>query len=279
VPALAVLLAAAALAAPPAAPIAFDLGPRCVGRECHPERTELYVVDRIGYPARRLTRNTVLDADPAWSPDRRRIAFVSTVGSNYDIWVMDADGGGRRRLTRDPMVETEPDWSPDGRSIVFRGESADGQTFDLYRMRADGSGRRRVTRNAGALDPAWSPDGRWIAFSTPRGIYRVAPEGTGLRRLALNAGAPSWSPDGRRIAFQRDTPGDSDSFELWTMNPDGSGQRRVTSGPSSVDPTWSPDGRWLAFVRDDQLAVVRAAGGRVKQLTARRAGVAGNPDW
>ena len=58
-------------------------------------------------------------AAPAWSPDGRKIAFVSDRDGNSEIYVMNADGSGQRRLTRNPAYDADPAWSPDGRTIAF----------------------------------------------------------------------------------------------------------------------------------------------------------------
>ena len=68
-----------------------------------------------GSGQRNLTRNPAFDADPAWSPDGRSIAFRSTRDGNTDIYIMNADGSGQRNLTRSPANEGRFAWAP-GRS-------------------------------------------------------------------------------------------------------------------------------------------------------------------
>ena len=121
-------------------------------------------------------------------------------------------------------------------------------------------------------------------------IYVVNPDYTGLRRLTDPArGAfdtsPAWSPDGKKIAFVRlakDVPRFAEAHELYVMNADGSGIRRITHNSVYDDhPAWSPDGKWIAFTREDRAGpalgdvnfdiwVMRADGTGAKQLTRMR---------
>ena len=100
---------------------------------------------------------------PAWSPDGRKLAFVSRRDGNSEIYVMNADGSGQENLTQQPASDSHPSWSPDGRKLAFVSRR-DGNS-EIYVMNADGSGLRNVTRTpSNDLDPAWSPDGGAIAF-------------------------------------------------------------------------------------------------------------------
>jgi Tol biopolymer transport system component len=226
---------------------------------------ELFVINADGSGLRRLTRNAVPDGDAVWSPDGRKIAYLSRrEGTGVDVFVMNADGSDQRNLTRKPGNEVAPAWSPDGRAIMFSAvppgqplwvggsRSASGPYRDVYVMNADGSDQRNLTHTQEAEEwpGGWSPDGRTIAFSTNGGqsnrIFVINADGSGKRALTHEITpetSMSWSPDGRKIAFF-----DADGISV--VNTDGSGLRRLARNAAfQGGPSWSPDGRKLIFVR------------------------------
>ena len=186
---------------------------------------------------------------PAWSPDGRKLAFVSQRDGNSEIYVMNADGSAQKNLTRQPASDSHPSWSPDGRRIVFVSRR-DGNS-EIYVMNADGSGLRNLTRTpSDDLDPAWSPDGRAIAFVQKKctggrrdppcatayetSLYVVNADGSGLRRLTTRRARlfnPSWSADGKTIRYGRSL-----------VNADGSGQTASCPGTSRSQERGRPTG-------------------------------------
>jgi Tol biopolymer transport system component len=192
-----------------------------------------------------------------------RIVFSSATD---DVYVIDADGSGLQRVTRSGDLDFDPTWSPDGRRIAYRHQTGDDLTTELFVIGTDGSRPHNLTRSDGVADwgPDWSPDGSWIAWNSDRDEpdggtlhgFVMRPNGSGIRPITNRVWVeyPTWSPDGSAIAFMAQTPEGTDNYEIFTINVDGTGLKRLTHSPGSDGwPAWSPDGRRIVFssVRDD----------------------------
>lgn len=177
---------------------------------------DLLVMSADGSEKRLLTKGT--DASPAWSPDRREIAFVRAYELNQptggmDLYVVAAAGGAPRRLTSTPGTdETAPAWSPDGEWVAFV-RAAETAPYDgnvaIFVVRRDGTGERLVLEYRyyayTSYGLTWSPDGRTIAFErSPNrlctAISLVEVESGAVRPLTSctrpreSAVSPAWQP-------------------------------------------------------------------------------------
>lgn len=220
------------------------------------EHLAIYVMDSDGGHLTRLTGGPADDLLPVWSPDGKRLAFVSDRDGNMEIYVMNADGSGVTRLTNNSATDGDPAWSPDGKRIAFDSDR-DGNR-EVYVMNADGNRQIRLTDNpADDGSPTWSPDGKRMAFSSTREglnrIYIMNADGGGLTCLTegeANDMWPIWSPQGTEIAFisDRDNSFWYKNDEIYTMNVNGRNQTNITHYPGQDSiPSWSPDGKQIVF--------------------------------
>src|SRR4051794_14573673 len=82
-----------------------------------PRGWDLYVTDTATGKTRRLTDHPALDYNAAFSPDGKKVAFVSERDGNMELYAVGADGGGLKRLTDEFALDDHPAWSPDGKKI------------------------------------------------------------------------------------------------------------------------------------------------------------------
>jgi TolB protein len=231
----------------------------------------LFSVASDGSGLTRLTNRKGVEGDSSWSPDGSKIVFACAKNPErgpLEICVINADGSGFTQLTRHRAFSFAAAWSPDGTKIVYA-TTKDGEVLRLYVMNADGSGKQRLTRNRKGTDysdPQWSPDGATITFAILKsGETRRAfdssialidsVDGGNLRRLTPRRGRdelnPNWSPDGASIAFEVNRLFDARQSDIWLMNADGSGKRRLTRTKFyETNPVFSPDGTRIGFTGD-----------------------------
>ena len=239
---------------------------------------EIYVVQPGTGEMKNLTDDKAADTDPAWSPDGKRIAFVSDRDGGREIWAMNPDGTDLQQLTKKTGGCTNLRWSPDGKQIVFVGTK--GGKENVYTADVGTGKVAQLTDNPlPSKQPAWSPDGKKISYTTFGGRwngYLVGADGTGSEKLsgALGAVDMAWSPDGKRIAFTdvREVAG----WRLFVMDADGKNAKLLNKKGNSygnVYPQWSPDGTRISYgeMVDDvvQVGVIGADGTGAKVVTAK----------
>lgn len=249
-------------------------------------KLDIYSMNPDGSDVRRLTfagtGTHESNEEPALSFDRSRIVFVQEMGFQTQLWLMDFDGRNQRQLTFDTTLKHRvPCWSPTGAQIAFGGsdenDNSAGGIF-IYGL-LDRSVRQLTIRGS---NPSWGSNNRIVfdaidpqavgfnqrpavqrqenrlrpnfVVSGGGDIYVINPhtDASGLTRLTRLtqmgvAQQPSWSPDASRIAFSRTSRFGLSDDGLFTMNADGSEQRRLIDYAHS--PVFSPDGQQVAFDR------------------------------
>jgi WD40 repeat protein len=204
-----------------------------------------------------------------FSPDGRRIAFMSTRRQKDEVWVMGADGKDPRPLFSGPFEElgrsggygvsgSRLSWSPDGKRLAFI-RARDGRKRLVLGDVAGGRLRELETGFREIAAPAWSPDGSQIAFSGAADgrsqVYRLPVSGGVAVTVTAEGGAvslvtdPAWSPDGRWLAYSAEVGGRN---QVFVIGADGSGRRRVSpEGFDCLMPAFSADGSKVFFSTDD----------------------------
>ena len=197
------------------------------------------------------------DIFPKWSHDGNRIAFLSNrFGSEIPwIFLIDASGANFNEFphnTNNTENYRQFAWSPTSEQIAYVSNENGNDDIFIGEM----GGASAITSDPSSdTNPTWSLNGKEIAFVSERDggdkdIFVIDVESGNLNLLtpnSINDMEPAWSPTGERIAFTSDRSG---NFDIFIMNPDGSGLRRLTDLGNNRYPAWSGDGNKLAFYSD-----------------------------
>ncbi len=297
-------------------------------------QSDLWMASWDGASQVRLTWSDESEHTPRWSPDGRRLAFLSARGDPRDadqLWLLDRAGGEARRVSDLAGGISDFAWAPDGRRIALIAGDPDPNVIpegrdssqhrlqpvvvDRFMFKEDETGyvgarrdhlylldletRKAQILTPGSYDeaaPAWSPDGRSIAFVSRRrpefdrsdnfDIYVVAAApGAKPRQLTTYEGAdmdpdwgsraPAWSPDGRSIAYVQGGKPELIYYagQKLAVVPVAGGPARVLTASldrNVLSPAWSPDGSSVLFLLEDDrvyhLARVPAVGGAIERL-------------
>ncbi|SMQ69797.1 TolB protein [Altererythrobacter xiamenensis] len=211
----------------------------------------LAIMDSDGANHRFLTLGSATALTPRYSPDYKKLLYLSYVDGNPRIYVYDIGTGRQQLVAQTGNPTLAPRWSPDGRYILYSMAVA-GNT-DIYRVPATGGQSVRLTDTPGIdIGGSYSPDGSQIVFESDRSgsqqCYVMSADGSNQRRISFFGGrcaTPEWSPRGDQIAFTR-IAGD---FNIAVMTPAGRNVRVLTNGWQDEAPTWAPNGRIIQFFR------------------------------
>lgn len=248
-----------------------------------PDRpASIFTISAGGGPEQPLIVSEDPVADPAISPDGRRIAYVGLLDGQQQLFVANADGSDGRAITFFPPSRiSNPAWSPDNNRIAF--VSNDAGLDAIYLIDADGTNLIRPWESTRAeTDPAWSPDGSQLAYAqdtTGRRTFQVfarslAPDSRPVQLTEAGQNfSPAWSPDGTRIAFISTRT--RQVSKVYIMRADGSDERILTFGDGNAensDPAWSPDGVYVAFASNRNggvfnIFIMTPDGGNIQQVT------------
>lgn len=246
----------------------------------------LMVADSDGYNPQAVVNSSAPLLSPSWSPDGRRIAYVSFDRGSSSIYIQNLASSGRELVASFRGINGAPSFSPDGSKLAMT-LSKSGNP-EIYVMDLGSKQLRQVTNQFGIdTEPVWSADGQTLYFTSDRGgkpqIYQVSAAGGGATRLTFqgsyNAKA-TVSRDGKKIATAQ---GNGNTYRIALFDR-GLGGRWTTLSPGSLDesPSFAPNASMLVYAAKEGgrsvLYTVSADGRARARLAVANANVQ-EPAW
>jgi TolB protein len=222
---------------------------------------------------------------PSWSPDGRRLAYVSFEAKKPVVYVHSLQDGKRQVAANFKGSNSAPAWSPDGARLAVS-LSRDGGS-QIYLVNPDGSNVRRISQSAGIdTEPVFSPDGRSLYFTSDRGgspqIYRMPASGGEAQRVTFDGTynvSPRISPDGRMLAYIARNGG---KFQVATLDLATRQTTILTDSDKDESPSFAPNGRMILLatvIGGRGVLSAVSADGRIKQRLTISAGDVREPAW
>jgi TolB protein len=248
-------------------------------------RYELQIADADGAGEETALASFEPIVSPSWSPDGRRLAYVSFENKKPVVYVHTLADGKRQVAANFKGSNSAPAWAPDGSRLAVSLSREGGS--QIFLVNPDGSNVRRITQSGGIdTEPVFSPDGQTIYFTSDRGgspqIYRMPAGGGEAQRVTFEGSynvSPRISPNGRVLAYISRNSG---KFQVATLDLASRQTQVITDSDKDESPSFAPNGRMilLATVNGGRgvLSAV-SADGRIKQRLSISAGDVREPSW
>jgi len=247
----------------------------------------LVVADSDGYNPQVVARSHEALMSPAWSPDGKKIAYVSFESGNSQIYVQDLTTGARQLVeSHKKGINGAPAWSPDGRKLAVALSYVG--NLELFGLDLGSRQETRITHNL-AIDtePVWAPGGQSLYFTSDRSgraqIYQIPASGGTAQRVSFEGQTNSnaaLSYDGKELAMVQ---GNGNVYRIAVMDLGLGGQVHFLSpGPLDFGPSWAPNASMLLYGATEGVRGVlyaTSADGMVRQRLALANGSVSDPSW
>ncbi len=248
-------------------------------------RFELQIADADGVGEETALASFEPIISPVWSPDGRRLAYVSFENKKPVVYVHSLLDGKRHVAANFKGSNSAPAWSPDGLRLAVS-LSRDGGS-QIYLVNPDGSNVRRLSQSSGIdTEPVFSPDGKLLYFTSDRGgspqIYRMPADGGQAQRVTFEGSynvSPRISPDGKVLAYITRNGG---KFQVATLDLATRQTQILTDSDKDESPSFAPNGRMILLATVNSGRGVLSAvsiDGRIKQRLTLSAGDVREPAW
>ncbi len=231
-------------------------------KEANSSNTDIYLVPVKGGDPYRFVRSESSDRSPCWSPDGKKLAFVSSRGGSPQIWVIPVDGGEAKKITDIPTGVSSPLWSPDGKRFAFTSSVyPECEDMDCNEKKLEEDENSKV--NARMIDHLlfrhWNywREGRWdhlfIVDTDGKNLVEINKGRTDVPPISLGGYRDyDFSPDGKEICYTLNPDpmvAISTNNDIWIVPVEGGEAKCLTSDNPANDnnPRYSPDGRYIAW--------------------------------
>ncbi len=218
----------------------------------------LAVADSDGHNEQIVLNSTEPLLSPAWSPDGKRLAYVTFESGRSQVVIQEPATGQREVIAKFKGLNSAPAWSPDGKRLALT-LSRDGNA-EIYILSLDSRKMTRVTRSyAIDTEAIWAPDGESLVFTSDRsGVPQLYHIGIDRKNRAIgrakrltfegnyNARA-TYSPDGKRLAFVH---GDRGNYRIAVLELESGTMRVITQSRLDESPSFSANGVMIIFATE-----------------------------
>lgn len=246
----------------------------------------LMVADSDGYNPQVVVRSRESLLSPTWSPDGRKLAYVSFESGNSSIYIQDLSTGSRQVVSNSRGINSAPSFSPDGNRLALS-LSRSGNP-EIYVMDLGSRQLTQVTRHFSIdTEPTWAPDGQTLYFTSDRSgkpqIYQVSPSGGEPTRVTFG-GQYSASPSvidakGIKLAMVQ---GSGNVYRIAVLDRTTNQTNLVSQGSQDEAPSFAPNGSMLLYAASEGSRGVLfavSADGRVRQRLGLTEGDVREPSW